>query len=108
MTEKQRRTVRVDLDTLTVYPSVGEGGKRIGIVREYARNEGARIRTSKKTSSPFTSHRLTVKLTGDDRMWVGQIKNEEMEKKTTRKAVILRPAPVKNDVVEESHELAVE
>lgn len=99
MAENARKTVRVDLDTLTVYPDTGNRAKRIGIVSEYVRNEGARIRTRNKVSKAFTSHRLTVKLTGDDRKWVGQIKNEEMDKKqTVRKAVILRPAPVNGEV----------
>jgi hypothetical protein len=88
---KERRTVRVDLQTFAVYPAVGEGANRIGTIVEYVRNDGARIRTRNGTSGPFTSHRLTAKFPDDDRSWVGQIKNEEMAKKTGRKSVILRP-----------------
>lgn len=97
MSEKERRTVRVDLQTFTVYPDKdGGNANRIGTVLEYVRNEGARIRTGKGVSGAFTSHRITVKFNGPDsdgRPWVGQIKNTEMDKATNRKTVILRPVP---------------
>jgi hypothetical protein len=84
---KERRTVRVDLDTLAVYPETGHRNSlnRIGTVVEYVVNHGARIRTKRSTSGPFTSRRLTARLNGDDRKWVGQMKKDETEK------VILRP-----------------
>jgi hypothetical protein len=84
---KERRTVRVDFDTLAVYPETGyrNSSNRIGTVVEYVVNYGARIRTKRSTSGPFTSRRLTVRLNGDDRKWVGQMKKDETEK------VILRP-----------------
>jgi hypothetical protein len=84
---KERRTVRVDFDTLAVYPETGyrNSSNRIGTVVEYVVNHGARIRTKRSTSGPFTSRRLTARLNGDDRKWVGQMKKDETEK------VILRP-----------------
>src|SRR3954462_6572438 len=84
---KERRTVRVDFDTLAVYPETGHrnSSNRIGTVVEYVVNHGARIRTKRSTSGPFTSRRLTARLNGDDRKWVGQMKKDETEK------VILRP-----------------
>jgi hypothetical protein len=84
---KERRTVRVDFDTLAVYPETGHRNSfnRIGTVVEYVVNHGARIRTKRSTSGPFTSRRLTARLNGDDRKWVGQMKKDETEK------VILRP-----------------
>jgi hypothetical protein len=84
---KERRTVRVDFDTLAVYPETGyrNSSNRIGTVVEYVVNHGARIRTKRSTSGPFTSRRLTARLNGDDRKWVGQMKKDEEEK------VILRP-----------------
>jgi hypothetical protein len=84
---KERRTVRVDFDTLAVYPETGyrNSSNRIGTVVEYVVNYGARIRTKRSTSGPFTSRRLTARLNGDDRKWVGQMKKDETEK------VILRP-----------------
>jgi hypothetical protein len=84
---KERRTVRVDLETLAVYPETGyrNSFNRIGTVVEYVVNHGARIRTKRSTSGPFTSRRLTARLYGDDRKWVGQLKKDEKEK------VILRP-----------------
>jgi hypothetical protein len=99
MPTKERRTVRVDLETFSVYPdSPAAHVKRIGTVVEYVRNDGARIRRPKSVSKPFTTHRLTAKFPDDERAWVGQIKNEEMEKKSSRrKSVILRPAPVNSE-----------
>src|SRR3954467_4322844 len=84
---KERRTVRVDFDTLAVYPETGyrNSSNRIGTVIEYVVNYGARIRTKRSTSGPFTSRRLTARLNGDERKWVGQMKKDETEK------VILRP-----------------
>src|SRR3954468_1721723 len=84
---KERRTVRVDFDTLAVYPETGyrNSSNRIGTVIEYVVNYGARIRTKRSTSGPFTSRRLTARLNGDDRKWVDQLKKDEKEK------VILRP-----------------
>src|SRR3954468_19503138 len=84
---KERRTVRVDFDTLAVYPETRHrnSSNRSGTVVEYVVNYGARIRTKRSTSGPFTSRRLTVRLNGDDRKWVGQMKKDETEK------VILRP-----------------
>src|SRR4051812_17652649 len=87
---KERRTVRVDFDTFAVYPETGHRtpSRRIGTVVEYVVNHGARIRTKRSTSGPFTSRRLTARLDGDDRKWVGQMKKDETEK------VILRPLGV--------------
>lgn len=84
--EKERRTVRVDLDTMKVYANTrGRLGRPAGYVTEYVENTGTRIRTKRGVSSPFVSRRLTVRLVGDPRKWVGQFKKDE---KTT---VILRP-----------------
>ena len=79
--EKVRMMVRVDFFNMGVY----DGNRRMGIVQSYTKNEGARTPTGGK----FTSHRVTVKLTGDDRVWVGQFKNDVM-KRPGRKNVILR------------------
>lgn len=69
------RTVRVDLDSLTVYPETGYRNRhnRIGVVQVYVKNEGARTPSGGK----FISRRITVKLTGDDRRWVGQFRADE-------------------------------
>lgn len=71
----ESRRIKVDLDTLTVYPETGNRvrANRIGIVQEYVTNEGARTPSGGK----FTSRRITVKFTGDDRRWVGQFKADE-------------------------------
>lgn len=81
--EKERRTVRVDLETFAVYLPMGNRipANRIGWVVHYVVNDGARTPSKGK----YTSRRLTVRLTGDNRKWVGQFRNGE---KTT---VILRP-----------------
>lgn len=86
-TEKERRTVQVDLNTLGVYPETGHrtATRRIGTIISHTINDGSRIRTKRGVSSPFVSHRLTVRFSGDPRKWVGQFKKDE---KTT---VILRP-----------------
>lgn len=85
--KKERRTVRVNLDTFAVYPETGHrnAANRIGTVVHYVVNEGARTPSKGK----YTSRRLTVRLTGDDRKWVGQFKSGETE------TVILRPLPKK-------------
>lgn len=84
--QSDRKTVRVDLNTLQVYPATGSGKYgRIGIVTEYVTNDGSRTPSGGK----FESHRITVKLIGDDTRWVGQISNEELAK-TGRKTVKLR------------------
>lgn len=69
------RIVRVDLDTLTVYPESGYRTvyNRIGVVQEFVTNEGARTPSGGK----FISRRITVKLRDDDRRWVGQFKADE-------------------------------
>ena len=78
--EKERRTVRVDMYTFAVYPEKGPRN-RIGMVLRYVENDGARTPTGGK----FQARRLTVRLQGDDRDWVGQFKNGENKK------IILRP-----------------
>jgi len=97
---KERRTVRVDLKTLAVYPETGyrNSFNRIGTVVEYVVNYGARIRTKRSTSRPFTSRRLTARLNGDDRKWVGQLKKDETEK------VILRPLGNDNGEVDTTYD----
>lgn len=82
-TEKERRTVRIDLDTFAVYQGVNGPRKRIGTVTHYVENDGARTPSKGK----FTSRRLTARLVGDDRKWVGQFKNGE------KSVIILRPLP---------------
>ena len=77
--EKERRTVRVDLSTSKVYTKTGH--KPIGIVQRFVENEANRTPTGGK----YTSRRLTVRLRGDDRDWVGQFKKDE------KTVVILRP-----------------
>jgi|KBSSwiStaDraftv2_1062776.scaffolds.fasta_scaffold1326537_2 hypothetical protein len=79
----ERRTVRVDTETFAVYPETGRRRyeDRIGTVVELVTNDGARTPSGGK----FTSRRLTVRLRGDDRRWVGQFKNGE------KTHVILRP-----------------
>lgn len=69
------RTVKVDLATFDVYPQSGNrtAGNRIGTILEYVENQGARTPSGGK----FTSRRITVKLTGDERRWVGQFKADE-------------------------------
>lgn len=81
--KRERRTVRVNLDTLAVYPTTGyrTATNRIGTVVHYVINEGARTPSKGK----YTSRRLTVRLSGDSRAWVGQFKTGETE------TVILRP-----------------
>ena len=91
--EKERRTVRVDVATMAVYPPAGEGASRIGSILTYVERQGART----PTGGVFTSHRLTVRLRGDDRDWVGQISKEELNRKNGRKTVILRPLEGKTD-----------
>lgn len=68
-----RLTVRVDLDRMMVYPEKGRKRTPIGVVTQYTRNEGARTPSGGK----FTSLRLTVKITGDPTVWVGQFKAGE-------------------------------
>lgn len=72
---EERRTVRVDTDTFAVYPETGPRtyGNRIGAVVQYVTNDGARTPTGGK----FTSRRVTVRLWGDERRWVGQFRNGE-------------------------------
>lgn len=85
---KDRRTVRVDLATFAVYPEGGGGNvKRIGTVLRYTERQGART----PTGGVYTAHRLSVRLRGDDRDWVGQISNAELARKSARKTVNLRP-----------------
>lgn len=85
--EKERRTVRVNTATMTVYPPAGNGLKRIGTVLTYVERQGART----PTGGVFDAHRLTVRLKDDPRDWVGQISNDELKRKNPRKTVILRP-----------------
>jgi hypothetical protein len=72
---EERRTVRVDTETFAVYPETGPRtyATRIGAVVQYVTNDGARTPSGGK----FTSRRVTVRLWGDDRRWVGQFKNDE-------------------------------
>lgn len=84
--EKERRTVRVDLSRMTVYPPTGRLN-RIGSILRYTERQGARTPTGGK----YTAHRLTVRLRDNDRDWVGQISNAELQRKNPRKTVILRP-----------------
>ena len=84
--EKERRTVRVDLETMTVYDAK-VNRTRIGTVLRYTERQGART----PTGGIYTAHRLTVRLHDDPRDWVGQISKDEMSRKTERKTVILRP-----------------
>jgi hypothetical protein len=81
--EKERLTVRVDLDTFAVYQGTKGPRKRIGNVKVYVENEANRT----PTGGRYTSRRLTVKLRGDDRDWVGQFRKDE------KSVVILRPLP---------------
>jgi len=78
---KERMTVRVDLSTFAVFKGTNGPRKRIGTVVRYVENGANRT----PTGGRYTSRRLTVRLTGDDRDWVGQFKNGEY------KVVILRP-----------------
>lgn len=78
---KERRTVRVDLSTFSVYQGTDGPRKRIGVVTEYVENTGARTPSKGK----FTSRRLTARFSDDDRKWVGQFKNGE------KTVIILRP-----------------
>jgi hypothetical protein len=54
--EKERRTVRVAISTMTVYPPAGKGANRIGSIVRYIEREGART----PSGGVFTAHRLTV------------------------------------------------
>ena len=78
---KERRTVRVDTKTFAVYQHKNGPRKRIGTVTHYVVNEANRT----PTGGRYTSRRLTVRLTGDPRDWVGQFKKDE------KTVVILRP-----------------
>jgi len=78
---KERKTVRVDLATFAVYQGTNGPRKRIGTVLRYVENQANRT----PTGGRYVSRRLTVRLTGDDRDWVGQFKKDET------KVVILRP-----------------
>jgi len=80
---KERKTVRVDLATFAVYQGTNGPRKRIGTVLCYVENQANKT----PTGGRYTSRRLTVRLTGDDRDWVGQFKKDET------KTVILRPLP---------------
>lgn len=88
-TKGERRTVRVNLDTFAVYPLDGYRNERnrIGSVVQYVRNDGART----PSGGRYTSRRITVRLTGDSRRWVGTFKSGEKE------IVRLRPLTVKNE-----------
>lgn len=77
---KERRTVRVNADTLEVYPEQGRR-QRIGYVTEFVTNTGART----PSGGRYISRRLTVRFPDDTRRWVGQFKSAEKER------VILRP-----------------
>lgn len=78
--EKERLTVRADVETFAVYPEKGPR-HRIGTVLQYVVNDACRTPTGGK----FQSRRLTVRLRGDDRDWVGQFRKGE------KTVVILRP-----------------
>lgn len=80
-TVEERVTVRVDTTTFAVYQGTNGPRKRIGTVLHYVENDGARTPSGGK----FQSRRLTVRLSGDDRDWVGQFKSDE------KTVVILRP-----------------
>ena len=82
---EERRTVRVDTDTFAVYPETGPRtySARIGAVVQYVTNDGARTPSGGK----YISRRVTVRLWGDDRRWVGQFKNDE------KTLIVLRPLP---------------
>ena len=85
---KERRTVRVDVSTMTVYPLAGKRLSRIGTVLRYTERQGART----PTGGIYTAHRLTVRLRDTpDVVWVGQLSNDELKRKSPRKTVILRP-----------------
>ncbi len=79
--EKERITVRVDIPTMAVYKGTNGPRKRIGTVVRFVENEANRT----PTGGRYTSRRLTVRLRGDDRDWVGQFKKDE------HTVVILRP-----------------
>ena len=88
MSDNDRRTVKVDPSTFAVFSETGS--KRIGTVLSLTVNEANRT----PTGGRYTSRRLTVRLREDDeRLWVGQVKNTEWERKTHRKTVILHPKP---------------
>lgn len=79
--QDERRHVRVDLSTFAVYHGLNGPKRRVGTITRYVVNEAGRT----PTGGRFTAHRLTVKFTGEDSEWVGQLRKGE-----TRK-VILRP-----------------
>ena len=91
--EKERRRVRVDTATMTVYPPAGYGLHRIGTVLCYTERQGARTPTGGK----YTAHRLTVRLRDDPRDWIGQISKAEMDRKSPRKTVTLRPLNLRGE-----------
>lgn len=72
------RIVRVNLETLAVWPEEGYRSQRnrIGTVLQHVTNDGARTPTGGK----FVSRRITVKLDGDETRWVGQFKSGETER----------------------------
>lgn len=78
---KERITVRVDTETFAVYHGKNGPRRRIGTVLHYVENGANRTPTGGK----YTSRRLTVRLQGDDRDWVGQFRKDE------KSTVILRP-----------------
>jgi len=82
---EERQTVRVDTETFAVYPETGPRtyDTRIGAVVQYVTNDGARTPSGGK----YISRRVTVRLSGDDRRWVGQFKNDE------KTLIVLRPLP---------------
>lgn len=80
---KERITVRVDLSKMAVYQGERGPRKRIGTVIRHVENEANRT----PTGGRYTSRRLTVRLTGDERDWIGQFKKDE------HTVVILRPLP---------------
>jgi hypothetical protein len=81
---KERITVRVDTTTFAVYQGKNGPRRRIGTVTHYVKNEANRT----PTGGRYTSRRLTVRLRGDDRDWVGQFKKDE------KIVVILHPRPL--------------
>lgn len=71
--EKERLTVRVNMETFAVYKGTNGPRRRIGTVLRYVENEANRT----PTGGRYTSRRLTVRIQGDPRDWVGQFKNGE-------------------------------
>lgn len=71
--KSDRLNVKVDTDRMKVYSETTvrrTNTNAIGQIVEYVVNEGCRT----PSGGRFTSRRMTVRVTGDDRTWVGQMK----------------------------------